>query len=593
MMTSSTTFRRASNNYNIFLLLLSLLLSLHFTPSLSFGEIEEIPAPMIDDNFGEGGNQFHLSNQISFNDPQNQPAGIRLVPVGRPLNFKFDNDDSVVRNDPFVHQQNLPISGLIQALLGDNRGDPGPPQIARSSFDPFQAWTNPRAPPSMFNNKRYQDRIVYPFPEDCEDELHGQCLGMVRVCSDDGCTLECERTGGPPTISSKCQREHPCAEDLERLCKVMGDEKRLFKCLVRHKNNVSAACKRSEPCIQEDNHDCNLKGVGRHIFGRADGKYGEKHLENDACSCKKHFGGFKGCGAHMTHPFCLPCGPNCVRNPACGSGALWCEVQDNDRCKTDGTVKTFGYKLNQLDGNDKYKNKFPKTMLEQKYRQCKPAKHLGLGSWLKDIMEPMATRIEDDVEDIFERQKSRTKLNQTFHSDKSDKSSKTLLLKDKVASSTASSSTASSSTASSSTASSSTASSSASNKNKNLMVTPDIVPETDLFKIQGASSMNNDKQKKITQNSQHNTVVVDNTKVSNAGDQIAATQTAANVAKAATAATTANRGNFMKYLWMGIGIVLIATIIVSFRGKNRRESWSRHRTRSNERVSKEVGDEFL
>jgi hypothetical protein len=40
-----------------------------------------------------------------------------------------------------------------------------------------------------------------------------------------------------------------------------------------------------------------------------------------------------GCGEHLAHPFCLPCGPNCVRNPFCGVGKSWCRV--SSKCSAD------------------------------------------------------------------------------------------------------------------------------------------------------------------------------------------------------------------------------------------------------------------
>ena len=578
-------FRRPTSTAKLLTSLTLLLLLSKPTSTTSFGDL---PEPLIDNNFGEESQFQQPSNSFSFNNNNqaNEPGGLRLVP------FRMESPE---KKDPFASHQ-VPISGILQALLGDNQGDSSPPQIRIGrSFNPFESLMQPRRRFPLFNNMKYNDRVVYPYPEECEKELHGQCLGLVRVCSDDGCTLECEKTGGPPAISTKCKKAHPCAKDMEKLCKVMGDEKRLFKCLVRHKSNVSKACKVNEPCLQDDSKDCNLKGVGRHIFGRAANddltkpngqkSFGEKH-EIDACSCKKHFGGFSGCGAHMTHPFCLPCGENCIRNPVCGTGALWCEVQDNDKCLTDKNVKTFEYKLNQIEGNKQYIQKFPKSMLGQKYRTCKSPKHVGLGSWLKDIMEPMATRIEDNVEDLVERQKSRIHNNQTFNDEK-------LKNKDKTNDQTSAADGAADGAANVLPGLPGLKETPYKQLNvkdlnggidgtnadmvEDSILTPDIVSASELMKSK------NTKVKKPV-------VVVDNNNNNNIKNMEQEDPANNNIKD--IKATVAVRGEFMKYLWMGIGIAVVATVVISFR-KKRTNGRRRRGSSTNERVSMEVGDEFL
>ena len=49
--------------------------------------------------------------------------------------------------------------------------------------------------------------------------------------------------------------------------------------------------------------------------------------KNPACECKEN-----SCKTHLHHPFCRPCGPDCVNNPLCGYSKYWCSVADPDKC---------------------------------------------------------------------------------------------------------------------------------------------------------------------------------------------------------------------------------------------------------------------
>jgi hypothetical protein len=456
------------------------------------------------------------------------------------------------------------FSNFLNSLLSQNSVDAAPPLPMRRRFGlPL--------PPSLSNifgrSSSKRKTVIYPFPEDCESELHEQCLGLVRVCSDDGCTLECETASGPPSISDKCKKAHPCSADMEKFCTIMGDEKQLFKCLLSHKKILSPLCLASEPCLQSENStECQHGGVGKHIFDRvmerAEGQHGEIHSENAACSCKKHFLGFSGCGSHMTHPFCLPCGENCIRNPFCGPSSTWCEVENSILCPPGGPIKTFEFKLNQIDGNEKYKEKFPTSMLKTIYRSCKPKKNVGLGSWLKDIMDPIATNLEDQLEDTLARAKTIVPKNQTFSATKSEKATENVasaignvVKKDgemfKFAADTM-------------------------EANKTKVVEPDIVPATELAKTSPAA-------------------------VAVAGGSTAKTgksseRESQSTSEVAARTTGGHRTKFITWLWCGIGVAVVAAIIVVYLRQNGSSQWGTRRKQrhsSNEKISRRVGDEFL
>ena len=255
------------------------------------------------------------------------------------------------------------------------------------------------------------DRKVYPFPQDCEAEIKGKCSAIIRICEGGvgRCTLECE-TDHPPKVSEKCKKKHPCAPEVERLCPIMSDRHTIFKCLLDHarkpSSNISSACRASEPCLKnETSPNCDTGGVGKHVFepGKGSNKLGgafkEKHPTNPACSCKSDFLGFSGCGAHMTHPFCLPCGPNCVRNPACGSGASWCEVTDADKCPE---AQLFSEALEKTEGLATISRKtFPESLRKSRagYRECKRRTDLSMGSFMKDLFGDLEDSLQDPLED--------------------------------------------------------------------------------------------------------------------------------------------------------------------------------------------------
>ena len=330
------------------------------------------------------------------------------------------------------------IGGILNALLNDNRPRPvqhfSPMRFRMGGMrpsaivgdigdDPFEAGRlaarrqSPLGrlfgfPPAQ--RQRGPLRKVYPFPQDCEAEIVGKCNAIVRVCEGGvgQCTLECE-TDHPPQVSEKCKQAHPCAVEVERLCPIMSSRHTIFKCLLDHArrpgSNISAACRSSEPClVNVTAPNCDLHGVGTHVFKRskdprdAGGAAGETHPSNPACSCKKKFLGFSGCGAHMSHPFCLPCGHNCVRNPACGSGASWCEVVDTDKCPE---AKAFGDVLDATEGLAVIAKKaFPAHLRESHagFRTCKLETELGMGSFMKDLFGDMEESLHDAVEKVQE-----------------------------------------------------------------------------------------------------------------------------------------------------------------------------------------------
>lgn len=110
---------------------------------------------------------------------------------------------------------------------------------------------------------------TYPFPADCEPELDGKCVGLVRVCEPGApCGLECQAKT-PPRVSKACKSKHPCAEDAERLCEFVGSRSEIFDCLVAKRGNVTDACRASEPCLQSLTHNkCD------HQPGKSHGKGG-------------------------------------------------------------------------------------------------------------------------------------------------------------------------------------------------------------------------------------------------------------------------------------------------------------------------------
>ena len=58
-------------------------------------------------------------------------------------------------------------------------------------------------------------------------------------------------------------------------------------------------------------------------------------------------------------------------------------------------------------------------MLKTIYRSCKPKKHVGVGSWLKDIMEPIEANVADQLEGTLARANSIRTKNQTVGATKS------------------------------------------------------------------------------------------------------------------------------------------------------------------------------
>ena len=581
------------------LLLLHLLLLL--TPSQPFGDVGGPESSM--DDFSGG---FQLGG----------PGSLRLLPIGRPMSFGPDDQNDAGAGGGGDRGGGgggggRSFSNFLNSLLSHNRLDVAPALPMRRRFGlPL--------PPSLSKllgfpdlSAKKSDTVIYPFPEDCESELHDQCLGLVRVCSDDGCTLECETASGPPSISNKCKKAHPCSVDMEKYCMIMGDEKQLFKCLLSNKKNLSALCLTSEPCLKsETSKECKHGGVGKHIFervmDRAGGEHGEIHPENPACSCKKHFLGFSGCGSHMTHPFCLPCGPNCIRNPFCGPSSTWCEVENSRLCPPGGTIKTFEFKLNQIDGNEKYKKKFPTSMLKTIYRSCMSKKHVGLGSWLKDIMEPIEAKVADQLEGTLARANSIRTKNQTVGATKSTVGNVVKKDGEMFKFSADASETG----------------------GKKKVVMPDIVPETELTKaraaVDAAWEAGDHKAKTATTAT---TAATAATAESSKETSNSATKAETELAKAraavdaawaadhhstskiqqaqpqsssstqvAASTTGGHRGKFITWLWCGIGVAVVGTIVVVYlrqTGSSQRGPRRRQRNSSNEKISRQVGDEFL
>jgi hypothetical protein len=532
-----------------------LFLLLHITPCYPFGD--QGIKPIIDNNFDDNFN----GNIDGSSNVDSGFGRLRLLPVGRPIsmseldsNLEDNTNNKEENTNPSIYgRPHRGFGNFLDALLGPNHLQ-DPPHIrfgGNPILDPFRLNMIPSFP------LLGRSTNVYPYPEDCEGELKHQCIGLVRVCSGNGCTLECQKNGPAPKVSEKCLSLHPCASDMEKYCQIMADEKKLFNCLIRNKKSLSAKCIASEPCLQENNKDCNLMGVGRHIFGRAaDSKskdaYGEKHEENDACSCKKSFGGFSGCGAHMSHPFCLPCGTNCIRNPICGTGSLWCEVKDNVKCLTDKYVKTFEYSLNKIQGDDKYKLKFPKTLLKQKYRKCKSEKLIGLGSWLKDLLGPVANKVHDSVEKEIEVLKSKKLIKGTTSPTPVSKSVTKIPSVKK------------------------TPAQIEEEKKKIVgdVVDPDIVSTNELNEVENGGSNKATTPKKKDDEKQG---------VVNPTTSIKSEAISSN-------SNVTHRGRFMTYLWLGVGIALIGTIIVV---NQKRKGGGRRRRSSNEKLTREIGDEFL
>ena len=139
------------------------------------------------------------------------------------------------------------------------------------------------------------------------------------------CNLECVATK-PPTISAACQALHPCAKLAETLCVgVLGPKESILDCMKKHRAKLTPKCIRSEPCLQVGNPRCSSHH--HHYMGNAFERnqlFGETH-PNDKCSC----GVSSPCSEHLNHPFCEPCGKDCVRNPQCGGGKTWCEVKSS------------------------------------------------------------------------------------------------------------------------------------------------------------------------------------------------------------------------------------------------------------------------
>lgn len=514
---------------------------------------------------------------------------MRLLPVGQPISFQRTNeagDKSIDPQNPYVvpHTLGGGFGGFLDALLGPNAHLREAPHIrfGRAGGDPWRdpfarAGGRPGSGLPGFPFAGGKDTFVYPYPEDCEDELKDQCLGLVRVCSHNGCTLECQKIGPAPKVSKKCLLLHPCAEDMEKFCKLMGDETKLFHCLIDNKKKVSKKCIASEACLQKDNKDCNAKGVGQHVFGRAatttstetptlgNKAFGETHGDNDACSCKKAFGveygDFTGCGAHMTHPFCLPCGENCIRNPICGTGSLWCEVKDNDKCLTDKYVKTFEYSLDKVAGDKKYKAKFPKALLKIKYRKCKPTQLVGLGSWLKDLLGPVANKLEKDVQKMVTKGKD-TKNTGAAGAAGAAAGGETPAQIEEAKMTVVGDA-----------------------------VDPDVVTPTELMK---ASDIMKTAKAQAAKAAQAKATAKTTNELKTLGNKnkqgvVVPPAIDAQLNKAA-ANDGGGRSTFMKYLWVGIGLALVGTVVVF---QSKKKGRGRRRRSSNEKISREVGDEFL
>ena len=172
------------------------------------------------------------------------------------------------------------------------------------------------------------DGKVYPFPLECEGELKHQCTSVLRVCHHgEKCNLEC-MAKNPPNISKACRAKHPCALSAEKLCEHVQDSDTLFDCLKEHKKDLPPECLASEPCLDESSKKCKL--IEANEWGGGENSvHGPNGIrpKNPACECKEN-----SCKTHLHHPFCRPCGPDCVNNPLCGYSKYWCSVADPDKC---------------------------------------------------------------------------------------------------------------------------------------------------------------------------------------------------------------------------------------------------------------------
>ena len=183
---------------------------------------------------------------------------------------------------------------------------------------------------------------VYPFPAECEKELKKKCHSVVRVCHPgEPCNLEC-MADKPPSISRECQRAHPCSLIAERLCTKIEDTDQVFDCLQRHVELLNPECVKSEPCLNKTSAACVLRKSNEWGGGKSS-EHGPSGLRNVAPECQCH--SEHGCSRHLHHPFCRPCGENCVQNPLCGATKFWCRVRDSELCNA-----PFAHRLGHCDG---------------------------------------------------------------------------------------------------------------------------------------------------------------------------------------------------------------------------------------------------
>ena len=117
---------------------------------------------------------------------------MRLLPVGQPISFREAGDKSISPQNPYVvpHTLGGGFGGFLDALLGPNAHLREAPHIrfGRAGGDPWRdpfarAGGRPGSGLPGFPFVGGKDTFVYPYPEDCEDELKGKLVvfGVVVV----------------------------------------------------------------------------------------------------------------------------------------------------------------------------------------------------------------------------------------------------------------------------------------------------------------------------------------------------------------------------------------------------------------------------
>ena len=252
--------------------------------------------------------------------------------------------------------------------------------------------------------------------------------------------------------------------------------------------------------------------------------------------------------------------------------------------------------MNKIKGDAKYTSKFPKTLLKQKYRKCKPKHHVGLGSWLKELLEPLEKKVEK-AKILAEATKTKASSGGSVNKALSKAEEKSIVDPDIVSPKELMKVQNGGGPSSGSPAAAALAT-----KLKTDPAVQNVVarPPTPVSPT-GACGTYTFGQSCITKENLakcqqliadgcllNNVVAMESCPLqfSCAGD---AGGTAASSVSAA-ASHSVHRGHFMTYLWFGIGIAVVGTVFVFYRKK---QSGGRRRRSSNEKISREVGDEFL